>query len=66
MNLEDLTPEQKEKAFACKTPEELLALAQEEGYEPSEEELQSLSGGWGKCDGYVDDCYSNTCAGDFY
>ena len=26
MNLEDLSPELKEKALACKTPEELLAL----------------------------------------
>ena len=27
MNIEGLTPELKEKALSCKTPEELLALA---------------------------------------
>ncbi|MBP3885196.1 MAG: Nif11-like leader peptide family natural product precursor [Olsenella sp.] len=49
MNLEDLTPEQQERARACKTPEEILALAKEEGYELSDEELDSISGGmmWG-------------------
>ena len=29
MNIDDLTPEQKEKVLACKTPEELLALAKQ-------------------------------------
>ena len=33
MKLEDLTPEQKEKALACKTTEELIALARAEGVE---------------------------------
>ena len=51
MNIEDLTPELKEKVLGCKTPEELLALAKEEGYELSDEELQSITGGdlthWG-------------------
>ena len=66
MNLEDLSPEMKEKALACKTPEELLALAAEEGYELSDEELAAVSGGvdWScwdvcsahkPCDGYTDD-----------
>ena len=45
MNFEDLTPELKEKALACKTPEELLALAKEEGYELTDEELESIAGG---------------------
>ena len=31
MNYEDLSPELKEKAKACKTPEDILALAKEEG-----------------------------------
>ena len=35
MNYENLTPEQREKAKACKTAEELLALAKAEGYEPA-------------------------------
>lgn len=33
MRFKDLTPEQKEMAKKCKTPEELLKLAQSEGYE---------------------------------
>lgn len=31
MNFEDLTPEQQEKVRACKTVEDILALAKEEG-----------------------------------
>ena len=46
MNFEDLTPEQQEKARACKTPEEMLALAKAEGYELSDEDLEMVSGGW--------------------
>ncbi len=46
MKLEDWSPEQVEKAKACKTPEDILALAREEGYELSDEELDGLSGGW--------------------
>ena len=46
MEFNDLTPEQKERAKACKTPEEILALAKEEGYELSDEELDGVSGGW--------------------
>jgi len=46
MKFEDLTPEQKEKARACKTPEEILALAKAEGYELSDEQLEGVSGGW--------------------
>ncbi len=56
MMIDDLTPEQKEKALACKTPEELLALAKAEGYELSEEELGAISGGesiWDGCDTYT-------------
>lgn len=41
------TPEQIDKACACETPEEIIALAQAEGYELSDEELKSVSaGGW--------------------
>lgn len=45
MDFRDLTPEQQKKACACETPEELLALAQEEGYELSQEELDAVAGG---------------------
>ncbi|ACV21388.1 Uncharacterised protein [Slackia heliotrinireducens] len=56
MKLEDfdLTAEQMEKAKACETPEELLALAKQEGIELSEEQLEGISGGadWG-CSGFL-------------
>ena len=57
MNFEDLTPEQQEKAKACKTPEDILALAREEGYELSEEELAGISVGW--CPANI--CLSHEC-----
>lgn len=49
MEFKNLTPEQQAKAKACKTPEEMIALAAAEGYELSDEELQAVSGGsaWG-------------------
>jgi hypothetical protein len=52
MNFEDLTPEQQEKARACKTPEEVLALAKQEGYELSDAELDGIAGGGWACDDY--------------
>ena len=45
MSFEDLTEEQKAKAMACKTPEDLRALADKEGYALSDEELESIVGG---------------------
>ena len=53
MDFKNLTPEQKEKARACNTPDELVALAQEEGIDLSDEELDAVSGGWltGSCYG---------------
>ena len=49
MDYESLTPELKKKAIACKTPEEMLELAKEEGYELSDREIEAISGGesWG-------------------
>lgn len=47
MNFDDLSPEMKDKVKVCKTPEEVLSLAKEEGYELSDDELASISGGWG-------------------
>ena len=59
MKFEDLTPEQMEKAKACKTPEDILALAKKEGYELDDEELQAIAGGeeWYQCSDHH--CYLN-------
>ena len=45
MNFEDLTPELQEKAKACKSADELIALANAEGFELSDEQLGTLAGG---------------------
>lgn len=54
MNFDELTDEQKAKAKAAKTPEQILALAEEEGLELSDEELEAVSGGWG--------CFDHGCS----
>ena len=53
MGFEDknISPELREKAAECKTTEELVALAKQEGYELSDEELEAISGGW-SCSDY--------------
>ena len=47
----DISPELREKAKACKTPEEMLTLAKAEGCKLSEAELEEVAGGgssvWG-------------------
>ena len=45
--LSKLTDEQKKKVEAAQSPEELLALAKEAGYELTREQLEAVSGG--KC-----------------
>ena len=45
MEIEDLTPELKEKLKACKTPEELMGLVEAEGIELTEEQLEDVAGG---------------------
>ena len=45
IDFEALDDELKEKVKACTTPEELLALAKEEDYDLSDEELEAVSGG---------------------
>ena len=54
MEFKGLTPEQQERAMACKTPEELAAFAKSEGMELTMEQLDAISGGWG-CEEYVCD-----------
>jgi len=58
MDLNDISPELREKAKACKTPQELMELAKREGHKLSEEELEAIAGGgWG--DGW---CSTYLCA----
>ena len=45
MKLDDLTPEQIEKARACASANELVSLAKEEGLELTDEQLESVAGG---------------------
>ena len=48
MNTENLSQNLQAKLKNCKEPEEILALAKEEGYKLSDEELEAVSGGsWG-------------------
>lgn len=62
MEFNDLSPELQEKAKACETPEEFIALAKEEGIELSEDQLESLSGGadWKKLNCPWNDCDSHS------
>ncbi|MEE0027577.1 MAG: Nif11-like leader peptide family natural product precursor [Atopobiaceae bacterium] len=59
MNFENLSPELKQRAKDCQSPEEIVALAKEEGYELSLDELSAVSGGdwdcWSVCADYVND-----------
>ena len=45
MELKNLDPALRAKAKACSTPEEILALAKEEGYTLTDEDLVQISGG---------------------
>ena len=55
--LSNLTEEQKEKAKKCQSAEELIALAQQEGIELTDEQLEGIAGGveWS--------CLSKNCGG---
>ena len=56
MDYKDLTAEQKERARACKTMEDFVALAQEEGVDLSDDQLEAVSGGgWNSCGKYKSD-----------
>ena len=59
MQLNDLTAEQKAKAMACNTPEEILAVAKEEGFELSDEMLDAVSGG--SIPEWMSPCTSASC-----
>ena len=57
-NLSKLSDEQKKAVEAAQSPEELLALAKEFGYELPPEQLEAIAGGWciTKCHLYNPDC----------
>ena len=60
MDFNDISPELREKAKACTSPEELIELAKREGYKLSEQDLEAVSGGsaWtdSGCSNYHDPC----------
>ena len=62
MEPNELTEEQKAKARACSTAEELVELAKSQGIDLTEEQMKGLSGGgysdWISCSS--DDCALNT------
>lgn len=45
MDFENLSPELQEKVMACETPEDILALAKEQNYKLSDDELEGIAGG---------------------
>ena len=61
VNYEDVPDSIRKRAEACKTPEELLALAAEEGYELTDEELKAINGGTLYQDCTWDQCDEATC-----
>ena len=64
--LNKLTDEQKKLVEAAKTPEELLALAKEAGYDLTPSQLDVICGGKGSnfCND-TDWCVKNTCGWDW-
>lgn len=45
IDFKDLTPELRERVRNTKSPEELVKLAKEEGYELTDEQIENISGG---------------------
>ena len=45
MNFDDLMQEQKDKAMACKSVDEIIELAKSEGVELTDDMLEAISGG---------------------
>ena len=58
MDFKDLTSEQIEAAKACKTKEELIELAEKTGFDLTDEQIDSVSGGvnWKRTE-----CSSDLC-----
>ena len=47
---DNLSDEAKKRVREAETPKEIMALAKEEGIELTEEQLNSVAGGWGSGD----------------
>jgi len=54
--LSKLTDEQKKKVIAAKSPEELLAVAKESGYEMTQSQLDAIAGGGVWCSDNPEPC----------
>lgn len=55
MEFSNLSDDIKKKAALCKSGEELLALAEAEGYELTDDQLEQIAGGgdsWCECSNY--------------
>ena len=64
MNFEDLAPELKDKAMACKSREEFMVLLEAEGIELSNDQLDDIVGGLFQynCTGHFEGCrIDNSC-----
>ena len=59
MEFNELTEEQRAKARACRTREELMELAKSEGVELTNEELDAVSGGVWSC---TDNEFAGNCS----
>ena len=61
--LNTLTDEQKKKVEAVQSPEELLSLAKEAGYELTPDQLENVAGGglWIKCPDHDPKTCPNRC-----
>ena len=47
---DELTEDQQSRVKSAESPEEVLAVAKEAGIELTDDQLESVSGGWVKCD----------------
>lgn len=61
MDFKELSPELMERARACKTSEELIDLANSEGMELSDEQIEAISGGHNRWTLCSSKCHDETC-----
>lgn len=62
MEFSDLTEDQRQRARACKSPDELAALAESEGVTLTDEQLEAVAGGSWNSFG----CGKNVCSDKFH